>query len=325
MGDAVWLSERDVIDTIDLLDAVDAVEGGLRQEGAGSAATMDKTHLLWDDGATLHAVGGALVSSSLVGTKTWAHTGAGATPLLVLWDAGSGELRAVVEAFALGQLRTGAMTGVAVRWLASDEAASVAVIGTGKQALPQLAAVAAVRPIRRARVFSPSAEHRERFAARVLDAGLVDDVVVCDSVESAAEDAPVVVTATRARQPFLTADAVAPGALVAAIGAITPERAELAPDLVARAGAAVVDSVSTARGLAAELPDDLELVPLSAVVAGVTDPPRGSGDGGSVTLFKAMGIGLADVSLGAAVLDRAVGRGRPIEQPERAAPRLRRS
>src|SRR5262249_62400284 len=87
----------------------------------------------------------------VVGTKTWAHTTGGATPLLILFDAENGDLLAIVEAFVLGQLRTGGISGVATRWLAAPDADEMALIGTGKQAAPQLAAVAAVRRLRRGR------------------------------------------------------------------------------------------------------------------------------------------------------------------------------
>ena len=145
--DPRWLTERDVVELLDLPSAIDAVSAYLALEAAGEAITMEKTHVAWDGGHTLHALGG-VAPGALAGAKTWAHTGGGATPLLLLWDAGDGRLRAVIEAFALGQLRTASMSGVATRWSARPDATTMAIIGTGKQALAQVAAVAAVRPIR---------------------------------------------------------------------------------------------------------------------------------------------------------------------------------
>ena len=72
--------------------------------------------------------------------RRWGSEAGGATPLLVLWEEGSGRLKAVIEAFALGQMRTGSMTGVATRWLADPGADELAQIGTGKQAITQVAA-----------------------------------------------------------------------------------------------------------------------------------------------------------------------------------------
>src|ERR1700694_2589443 len=135
--------------------AIDAVEESLRAEARGAAKNLDKTHVAWGRGHTLHAIGGVAEERGIVGTKTWAHTAGGATPLLILFDGESGRLLAVIEAFALGQFRTAGIAGVATRRLSRADAAEMAIVGTGHQALAQVAAVAAVRPISAVRVYSP--------------------------------------------------------------------------------------------------------------------------------------------------------------------------
>jgi ornithine cyclodeaminase len=280
-----WITEDEVRERLDLPGAIDAVEAALAREAAGEAQTMLKTHVGWGDGHTLHAIGG--VDGDLVGTKTWAHTSGGANPLLILWDSETGARRAVIEAFLLGQLRTAAMSGLATRLLADPTTSAVAVIGTGKQAGPQVDALRAVLPVTDVRVFSPDARHRTAFAERVHG-------VACDSVEGAVDGAGVITTATRATAPFLTSSMVSAGGHVNAIGAITPERAELAPDLVDRA-LLVTDSVASAGALASEV-RGRDLVALSSLV-GHARPQA------EITVFKAMGIGLADVALGRAILE----------------------
>ncbi len=288
---ANWISEGEVVERLDLPSAIDAIERALAREAAGTAKTMMKTHLAWGDGHTLHAIGG--LDGDLVGTKTWAHTAGGAKPLLILWDSETGERRAVVEAFALGQLRTAAMSGLATRMLADPTTAIGAVIGTGKQALPQVSALVSVLPITSIRVYGPDEERRKAMATRV-EGELGIETVVSDSVAEAVDGAGVITTATRATEPFLAGSMVASGTHVNAIGAITPERAELFADLVDRSFVAT-DSVEQARALAREV-DGRELRALSSLVGS----PRPAAD---VTLFKAMGIGLADVALGRAILE----------------------
>lgn len=321
-ADPIWITEADVVGLIDLADAVDAVEAMLRLQHAGGAETMDKTHLLWGDGHTLHAIGAVAEGRELAATKTWAHTGGGATPLLVIWSTESGRLLAIIEAFALGQMRTGSMSGVATRWLARDGASTMAIIGTGKQALAQVAAVAAVRPLHAVNVHSPTKDHRDAFVRKLCEVRPDLDVRSADTVAEASAAADVVTTVSRARQPFLDASMVRAGAHINAVGAISPERAELDADLVEKAGVVVVDSEPAARRLAREVRGVDRLVPLSEVVD--RDDAR---DGADLTVFKAMGIGLADLALGAEILDRARARGagRPVPHPERAAPRLWRS
>jgi alanine dehydrogenase len=127
---------------------------------------------------------------------------------------------------------------------------------------------------------------------------------------------------SRATEPFLRSADVRPGTHVNAVGAITPERRELAPDVLERCTLIAADSVPAAVRLARELQDVApdRIVPLSAVVAGTVGRPVDA----DLTLFKAMGIGLADLALGDEVLRRALsaGRGRPFPQPERLDPRL---
>lgn len=323
----LWISEAEVASLMDASDAIRALEHGLRLEAQGHAQNMSKTHAAWS-GGTLHAIGAVFPAARFAGTKTWAHTPDGATPLLILFDSQTGRLRAIVEAFALGQLRTGAASGVATRWLAAQDADELAIVGTGKQALPQVAAVLAVRPIRRVRVFGRDAGRRAAFAAR-LRQHLDVEVIEADDVASAVRDAPVVTLATRATEPFLTGAMVARGAHINAIGAIVPSGAEVATDVLARCSLIVVDSPGQARQLSRELvaylgQDDAkwaEVRSLAAVVAAQSSRPRDA----DLTVFKSLGMGVSDLSLGVELYHRAVasGAGRPFPHPERAALRLR--
>jgi ornithine cyclodeaminase len=316
----MWIREQDVVDTVDLPAAIDAVEAALRSAARGTAHCMEKTHVAWGDGHTLHAIGAVDDAAGLVATKTWAHTGGGATPLLVVWDAEAGLLLAIIEAFALGQLRTGAMTGVAARWLAPTDATTAALIGTGKQGAAQLAAMAEARALDVVAVYSPNGARRHAFVERARAERWTFEVREAESVEDAVAGAQVVTTATRATEPFLHSAAVAPGTLVNAVGAITPERAELTADLIARSDLVVADSPTAAARLASELRGRNDVVGLDSVVAGEQVRPPAQ-----LTVFKAMGIGLADLAIGRLVLERcrADGRGANIDHPQRAAPRLR--
>lgn len=310
-----WITEGEVVAAIDLSTAIDVLEATLGGQARTGAATMAKTQVGFAGGGTLHALGGVLPGDDVVGTKTWAHTGGGASPLLTLWRAHDGSALAVIEAFALGQLRTAAMTAVGTRWLADPKASRLAVVGSGRQALGQVAAVAAVRDLDTVTVTSPTSAHREAFADRVRGS-VHAEVRVVASVAEAVRDADMVVTATRAKEPFLTAAAIKPGTHLNAIGAISPGRAELAADLVARAQPVVVDNLDAARQFADELRAVDDLLELASVVASGRRPSVGD-----VTLFKPMGLGLADVAVGVEVLRRAPV-GHTVGAPARVPPRL---
>jgi len=314
----LWITEADVAALLDLRGAIAALERGLAAEARGAALDMPKTHVRWGSGNTLHAIGASSADDAVAGTKTWTHTAGGATPLLILFDADTGALRAVIEAFALGQLRTAAVSAVATRRLADADADELALIGTGKQALAQVAAVRAVRPLRVLRVYSPSAAHRRSLAERVR-ARFGLEVRDAGSVAEAVDGSPIVTLATRAREPFLYADMLARGAHVNAIGAITPDRMEFSPDCLARCAVVAADSVPAVQRLSREFQEHFgrsgdwsTVLPLCRVPAGVR---RGAET--DVTLFKAMGMGLSDLAVGIDVVARAhaAGRGRPFAPP----------
>jgi ornithine cyclodeaminase/alanine dehydrogenase-like protein (mu-crystallin family) len=321
----LWITEADVVAALDLRGAISALETGLRLEAAGEATSLEKTHAVWGDGHTLHALGATFQGRGVVGTKTWAHVH-GAAPLLVLWNSESGSLLAVIEAFALGQMRTAGLSGVATAALAAPEAASLALVGAGAQALAQAAAVAAVRPLTDVRVFSRSADKADALAARLseqLGAEVRSTTVASDAVQGA----DVVTTVTRAREPILHLTDLRRGVHVNAVGAITPERRELAADVVEAASVIACDSISSARRSATDLcavfDDDearwQQVLTLGEIAAGDRRPADPV-----LTLYKGMGTGVADVALGAVILERtrASGSGRPIDVPTRVTPRL---
>ena len=329
MTEPIWISEAEVVELLDLGDAIAALEKGLRQEADGKALNMMKTHAAWGHN-NLHAIGAVFPAERLAATKTWAHTEGGATPLLILIDAEDGSLKAIVEAFALGQMRTGGISGVATDWLADEQADDMAIIGTGKQALLQVASVACVRPLKRLRVFSPRPESRQQFVGK-MRADFDFEIVEAKSVEEAVRDASIVTLVTRATAPFLSSPMVARGAHINAVGAITPERAELEQDVVARAGQIVVDSVPAVQRLSREFIEHFgppgpawdAVMPLCRIVA----DGKGRQAGDDLTLFKAMGVGISDLSLGSVIYSRAraLGKGRAFPHPVRAKPRIRAS
>lgn len=324
----LWISEAEVAALIDLRGAIDALETGLRLEAEGHAANMSKTHVTWGKGDTLHAVGAVFESAGVIGTKTWAHTEGGATPLLLMWSSHSGALLAVIEAFALGQMRTGAMSGVATRWMASETADCLALFGTGKQALAQLASVAAVRALAVVRVWGRDKAKRDTFLEAVRGLGYGFSIEAPDSVEQAADGASILTLATRAREPFLTASMVAQAAHINAIGAITPEREEFAQDIMGRTTLVAVDDPQGARRLSRELgrfygeKDErwAAVRPVCEVVGG-DEARRKDRD---LSLFKAMGMGISDLALGTEIYRRALAAncGRAFEHPRRAPVRL---
>src|SRR4029077_20480792 len=143
-----------------------------------------------------------------------------------------GDLLALMEADVLGQMRTGAATGVATKYLARADAKTAAIIGTGGQARTQLEAIAAVRKLERVRVYGRDASGREKFA-REMSAKLNLPVEPVASSEEATEPAAIVCSAHTSSHAVVSAAAIAPGTYINAIGANHMKKRELDADTVA--------------------------------------------------------------------------------------------
>lgn len=312
----IWIGETDL--ALDLSQAIALLRKAMLRQAQGAAKNMEKTHLGWE-GGSMHAIGAAFTDTALLGVKTWAHTPKGATPLEILWDAETGKLLAIIEAFAMGQLRTAGIAGLMTDMLAAENADLLTICGTGKQALAQVAAVSLVRKLKLVRIHGRNADRREAFAGRVQsELGL--KVETFDDVGKAVANAPIITLITRAKEPFLTADMPTRGAHINAMGAITPERQEFTPALLDRCAIVATDSIEQARHLAAELIaawgldfKSSSLKTVSELVASNTTRPSSA----DLTLFKSLGTGTADLALAEELyrLAREKGLGREVPIP----------
>jgi len=327
-SDLLWLQESDVTSLVDLNDGIDALQSLLALEGPDSAANIPKALGTWAGGGTVHSLGSVAPAKGLAGFKTWANTPRGAQALFLMFDAEDGSIRAVIEAAALGAIRTAGICGLATRWLAAEEADTLAIIGTGRQALTQVAAISVVRQLARLRVFSPNPESRSQFASR-CSSTFDFEVEECSSVEAAVADCPIVTLVTRAREPFLHANMLAKGTHVNAVGAILPPNAEFHQDLFERCDTVVVDSLADAKRNSRELSsrfgdEEAAWGKVRSLGQFIAAGQMRSADT-DLSLFKAMGMGLSDMAIGSMVLQRALERGvgRQIAQPGRSAPTWR--
>lgn len=323
----LWITERDVTSLISLPEAIDALERILALEAKGQGTNMTKTHVMVGKNDMLQAIGASVAGAGLCGTKTWVNVAGKSETILVLFSLEDGSVRAIFEATALGQTRTAAMTGVGTRRLAAVDADELALIGSGKQALPQVAAIAAVRKLKHVRVHSRRPEAREAFAQSVRDAlGL--KVTAVATLEDCVRDAPIVTLITNAQEPFFTSSMAARGSHINAMGAIIPARAEFTQDIFPRCAVIAVDTVDGVRELSAEFRQRFgedpakwgAVKPISQIIAdNVTRPVDAD-----LTLFKAMGMGLSDLAMAIEVLARAEKRGGTHALPQRVKlpPRL---
>jgi len=224
----------------------------------------------------------------------------------------TGEMAALIEAGALGQIRTGAASGVATKYLANPNARTAGIIGTGYQARTQLEAVAAVRRLDRVRAFGRDPQRRANFC-REMTERIGVAVEAASSGEDAVKGADIIITATSATKVVLESEWLAPGMHINAMGANWPQKRELDAASVARADKIVVDSIEQSKMEAGDLiqafgEDEKRwnaVQELSQIVAGKA---AGRTNPNQITLFKSNGIATWDLAAAVRVFELAVTR-----------------
>jgi ornithine cyclodeaminase/alanine dehydrogenase-like protein (mu-crystallin family) len=260
-------------------------------------------------GGLLAVMGGGLFYQGVLGVKTYTVVQGQYSFQVSLYDANTGKLLCYTQANRLGQLRTGATSGVAVKYLANPDAASVGIIGTGYQAATQLEAVCKVRSIRRIMAYSRTAERRDSFARRMAGS-LQVDVVPATSNEIAVRDSDIVICIAAAMDPVLEGGWLTPGTTVLAAGPTTWRAREVDDAVLTRADRIIVDSAEQAQLEAGDLASAADrgllqwsrLQELRQVVSGNI---KGRGSPQEIIYAKLMGTGVADVAAAKLAYDRA--------------------
>lgn len=315
---AIFLSEADVRQLLTMDLVLEAVESAHRAHALGRAIDIARQRTRVPT-ASLHILQGALLDENVMGYKAYTASREGARFLVHLFDASNGKLQAVIEADFLGMMRTGATGGVAAKYLAQPEAATVGLIGAGWQAQSQLEALCTVRPIRQVKLFSRNEEKR-RLASADFSRRFGIEVVPVDSAEAAVRDSDIVVTITNASTPVLMGDWLSAGAHINAAGSNALIRRELDEKAVGRANLISVDSRATALAEAGDLQPALEkgrlhagqLVELGELVAGIRP---GRQDAEAITLFESQGMAIQDLAVATRLLKLAQESGLGAELP----------
>lgn len=307
---ALILRESDVQDLIEMDQVIGAVEDAMRQLGEGDAHNEPRRRA-FAPGGLLNVMFASYPNGNCTGLKAYTVSD-GHVRFMVAVFRLDGALDALVEADFMGAYRTGAATAIAAKAVGTRRPSTVAMIGTGWQAATQALALTRVVEIEEMRVFSRNADKRAIFAEEQSEQ-LGVRAVAAASAEAAVRGADIVVTVTTSTAPVIEAAWVEPHAFVAAVGSNYRNRAEVPPELVARAQTVVVDQLVAAKLESGDLIqaaeagqfDWAEAVELGAVVAGRWEPPDRPG----ITLFESHGIALWDLAAASVVVGEARRRG----------------
>ena len=302
----LFLTDAEAASLVDMPAVIAALEAAFLAEARGEAFNLPR-HRFSRQESRLNVMLAGNVETGRHAVRAYGALGRSVSHIFLYGREG---LLAVIEARTLSSLRTGAASAVAAKRLAAGDARIVGLVGAGRQAEFQLAALRAVRPLTEARVFARNRPHLEEFCAR-MSAQVALPVRPAANAQAAAEGADIVVAATNAKEPVLFADWIKPGACVISMGANAANRRELDAAIVTRAAIVVTDDPSQARIEAGEFIalagngalDWSKVLPLHRVVA---DPPVLTG---GFTVFKSLGAGIEDLASASLVYDAALRRG----------------
>lgn len=314
------INEVEVRQVLDMPRTLRAVEEISRKQATGEVIVHPRRRFELTHGGFFYYMAAADYTAGFVAMKQYTYVRGRLQFLVPLYEMATGDLVAVIEADYMGQLRTGAASGVATKYLARENSCIAAIIGTGGQARTQLEAVAAVRKLESARVYGRDSAKQEKFCTE-LSEKLGIPVTPSNSSGEAVRGADIVCTATTSSQPVVFGADLTPAVHINAIGANHAHKRELDDEAIESADVIVVDSVEQSRQEAGDLilafhDDEIcwtGVRKLSDVVAGKAS---GRTSNSEVTLFKSNGIASWDLAAAmkvyAAARERKLGRELPF-------------
>jgi len=314
----LFLKDEDVAQCVTMDGMLEAIESMQQHYGDGQAHNMTRRKIIADSGM-LSVMGGGLFHMGLLGVKTYTVVKGSYSFQVSLYDANTGELLLYTQANRLGQLRTGASTGVTVKHLANAGDVTVGIIGTGGQAPTQLEAVSKVRNIKSIKAFSRTLDRREAFASKMTETMGID-VSAAATNEEAVRDCDIVLCVAATMDPVVEGGWLKDGSTVIGAGPTTWRAREVDEATIARADNIIVDSTEQAAIEAGDICNAVDkgliqwskVHELRHVVSGAVS---GRNNEGQIVYAKIMGTGVADVAAAKLAYDcaKAQGLGREMD------------
>lgn len=308
----LFLGEDDVRQILTMKDSVKVLEETFRQQGLGNIINQPRQRIR-TSGSMLHYLAGALPHLGVMGYKAYTSYRGGLKFRVFLHDLETGELLSIMDGNYMGMMRTGAVSGVATKYMAREDTSRVGIYGAGWQARGQLLGVASVRNVTGISVYSRNTEEREKFCGE-MEKLLDIEVRPVEVPEDAMKEADCVITATSSFEPVFKGEWLREGMHINAIGGNFLFKREIDGRTVTSAGVIAVESVEQCRMEAGEFLPLIEkgrlqwsdLTELGDVVAGKV---KGRESDRDITLFKSLGIAVEDIAVAAHIYKIATGAG----------------
>jgi ornithine cyclodeaminase len=285
--------------------ALGTMERAFQMSARGELISPPRHHVSFGKfGDLVFTIGGSIGNEPAAGFRAYDTFGGGdRTQIVAVWSAASAELQGIVLGRRLGEIRTGAIGGIAIKYMSAPDANQLGLIGTGHQARTQLEAAASVRDLELVRVYSRAPEKRSAFAAE-MQRRLNMEVRPVESAQAAVEAADIVICATTSPVPVLATEWLKPGTHINAVGPKTRNAHELGADIADKVDIVATDSVEQIQAfsepffLADEFSED-RVIDLADIVAGRTEIRE---QAQQTTLFCSTGLAGTEVLLASEVV-----------------------
>ena len=309
---ALFLRDEEVSRCVSMDDMVPSIEDMQRHFGQGEVSNLPRRKIVAPSGQ-LAVMGGGLFYDGVLGVKTYTVVRGKYSFQVSLYNASDGTLLCYTQANRLGQLRTGATSAIACKYLSKDNASTVGIIGTGYQAPTQLEAISKVRNIKEIRAYSRNRSNLETFAS-TMSASLGINVVPAATNQAAVEGSDIVICMAATMEPVVNGDWASPGITVIGAGPTTWRAREVDDAVISKAAKIFVDSLDQApyeAGDMASMVDRglLQWSKLSELRHAVAGSIAGRDNDQQVIYAKMMGTGVADVAAAKLAYDRAKATG----------------
>ena len=312
------LNRDDVIKVLEMSDCMDVVEKAFAELANGTAVLPLRINITPPDGLALYMPAylkelGALACKVVTVYKNnpKLHNMPTTIGKVLLQDPATGDVICIMDGGYLTAVRTGAVSGIATKYLARENKGQIAgIFGAGVQAQMQLWAVAIARNLTKAFVYDISAEAIDKFISE-MSGKLNLEIVKADSPEQIIENADIICTATSSPTPIFDGNAVREGTHINGIGSHTPNARELDTAIIKRSKF-IADSYEACLKEAGDIMIPIKEgaidkshmhAELGEIITG-KKPART--DDKEITLFKSNGLAIQDVATAKLIYDKAI-------------------
>jgi len=302
-------TDDDVRQKLDMQTAIDVMQQAFERQAAGTLVAPPRLQADLEVGKLVFTTGADTATPNCLGFRVYDVTqlhSPGRAELTAVFNTDDGALKGIVVGPLLGAVRTGAIGGVAMKWLSRPDARVLGILGSGYQARTQLAAALSVRNFSEIRVYSRSEEHSTAFAE---EASKMTTAIVhpCPSACEVVESADVLICATASGVPVFDPAWLRPGVHVNTIGPKFHSASELDGSVARKSQRLVTDSLAQAAAFGEDFilhgtDDFARLTSLSDIISSNEPVPRAAEE---ISLFYSLGLAGTEVLLANRLIELA--------------------